>query len=923
MKKNRKKSSVCSEAKSKTGKSKKPQQPEVIPFPDLVARENIADLQRTVRRLAKRDGARASALMRRLNQPLDTLQHLHQLAGSVLNHEPEAAVELRSAIKQLIQSHPHFSGGRQRLADRARSAPKQHANFDQTRLIQLGGLAGIYMGAAMAYRGGAGLTQAFDVIAGLSDCHGYLEVARATQLRGGDRALNSFLLQNQALNWGASGGEPGPGNRHGPDGGPAGDPWGPGDPIDPEGDPWGPGIDPGFGPGSPCPPPPEIPEELVRSGCEDQLLQILEEGAPSIAWYGRITAFADGIESIVMEGPCAGQLLIIHGSGFGNTQPENRLLVLHVSGRCRVVEADSWSDTEIVITLPNGVEPGPVGFYDPMGVNAWNQFAGQANADTRSILTASRCLGAPLLFPEWPAIRGIPCPPDIGINYLDVGNPLIHLFEADSRDDEGLGEVGDSVLASPGDVVVLRWLVERAETLSLRRVSNDGPDFGGNPEVTISTGSAWTLEPLAHDEPALFTYELEASNECGVVRQQVRILASKRPQLEITHAEITQGVQTEQNDVVLVAEKRTGVRLFATHQLDGFGGLDQLPGVRGRIRVREHGNNPWWPWMDAVNGSSDATPNPGVTIDLPVEPDRREIEETLNFVIPFTLCFGAIDIQIQARVDDAAAPPGERGYQDSFVMTIEAVEFEARAKPFVRYIPATIVITDTTPAVFFLASNPPTNSECTEVINSAYQRYLPAVPGIVERHPTLSVTIGADAWVISTPVGNIDIPPGWSDSNQFDILGNTNLEWLQLIRACQFLDVTGFLCPDEDDAIWTLLTPIGSWGRALPESNILLSPVNQETLAHEIGHIYGQSHLAITCPDDDSPPAANPLDETTHPDYWVDGGEVTDVVWDIDNNTLIFATDDEAGRVFDLMTYCTRRWTHPQRWQMMFEMVGE
>ncbi|MET0043918.1 MAG: hypothetical protein ABW100_10405, partial [Candidatus Thiodiazotropha sp. 6PLUC3] len=796
MKKNRTKSSSSKQAKSKAVNRKKIKQPETTPFADLVARENLAELQRTVRRLANRDGPKVSAMMRRLSKPLYTLQQLHRLASSVLKHEPDADIALRSAIKQILESHSHLSGGRKRLADRARSAPKQHADFDQARIVQLGGLAGLYMGATMAYRGGAGMSQAFDVIAGLSECVGYLEVARGAQWRGGDAGLSSFLQQNQALNWG----EPGSGDPYYPNGDPTGDPWGPGDPIDPEGDPWGPGIDPGFGPGSPCPPPPEIPDELVRAGCEDQLLQVLEEGAPSVAWYGRITAFADGIESIVMEGTCAGQLLIIHGSGFGFTQPDNRLLVLRVSGRCRTVEADSWSDTEIVITLPDGVQPGPVGFYDPHGVNAWNQFAGQANADARSILSASRCLGSPLLFPQWPTIRGIPCPPDIGVNYLDVGEPLINLFEADSRDDEGLGEVGDSVLASPGDSVVLRWFVERAETLTLRRISNDGPDFGGNPEVVITTGSAWTLQPLTHTEPALFSYELEASNECGVMRKQVRILASKRPQLEITHAEITQGVQTEENEVVLVAEKRTGVRLFATHQLAGFGALDRLPGVKGRLRVREHGNNPWWPWMDAVNGSADATPNPGVTIDLPVEPERREIEDTLNFLIPFTLCFGEIDIQLQVRVDDAAAPPGERGYQDSFSMTIEAVEFAARAKPFVRYIPATIVITDATPAVSFVATNPPTNSECTEVINSAYQRYLPAVPEVVERHPTLSVTIGAEAWVISTPVGNIDVPPGWSPSNQFDILGNANLQWLQLIRACQFLDFTGFLCPDEDDA---------------------------------------------------------------------------------------------------------------------------
>jgi len=922
VKKSESKAAVSTKSKSRRGLARQSPAAEKRPPPDLIAHENLAELQRAVRRLARREGAHASRLFRRLAAPLGTLDQLHRLARAVILREPGARRRLRSTLEQLARTRPQLFGARARLAERARAAPRRHAGLDQVRVMPLGGLTTLYMGTAMAYDGGRGMARGFDVIAGLSLCHGALEVARGRLWREGEAGLAGFLGQSLALGWDGPGGSPAPGDPTGPGGGPAGDPWGPGDPIDPEGDPWGPGLGPGSGPGMPCPPPPDDPDELIRAGCEDRLLQILEEGAPALGWFGRQTAFADGIDRVELEGPCAGQRLHIHGAGFGDTQPDNRALVLKVDGRCAEVAADSWSDSEIVVTLPEGVESGPVGFYDPMGVNAWNRFAGQSNADARAVLTASRCLGTPLLFPEWPVILNTPCPPDTGVNWLEIGDPVIRRFEADSRDDSGEGEVGASVLAEPGDVVVLRWNVERAETLRLRRVSADGPDFGGNPEVVIATGASWTLEPLAHTGPAVFTYELEAVNECATVRRQVSILASKRPGLAITHVEITQGIQSEDNQVVLVAGKRTGFRLFATHALAGFGGLDRLPGVRGRIRVREQGGT-WRPWLDAVNGSGDDTPNPDATIALPAEPDRREIDDSLNFVVPFTLCSGTLDVQLQLRVDDALAPPGLRGYSETRTLTLESVRFEERAHPHIRFIPATVVITDATPVVFFLSANPPTAAECTDLVASAYRRYLPAVPGVIEPHPTLSVTIGADAWTIDTPLGTIDLPPGWSASNQFDILGNANLEWLQLIRACQFLDFTGFLCSDGDDAIWALLAPINSWGRALPGSNILLAPMDDESLAHELSHLYGQAHLALTCPDDDSPPAANPLDETTHPDFWSDGGEITDVVWDIDNNRLIFATDDEAGRVFDLMTYCTRRWTHPQRWQRLFDAIGE
>jgi hypothetical protein len=952
----------------------------------------LASLQKGLQQVYRARGRsreEADALFGKLAINLRLLDYLYQQASKVLAGDRTAGVKFHRAIQSLTERYPDFRGSTQVLLDRVgipyptqgalatqkHFSPTFETRFQSRQLmgptrtmppgmrglpcttIRYSGMATIYMALwevhilrphDLTQRPAQELSEALDTIVGLSLGHGHLEVLSGSLMHGGLEELNRVIEREETL------GNP----SFRPEGGarwshlPFPDPGSPrGIPI-PE-----PGVGTGIGdapiPGRIYPPAPDECE-IVREACEGLLIEAINEGLPPLPLPPRRSSWAHNIDRIDFNGRCAGDTMVILGRDFGSPQPSTVHLIMKVNGECAVVPVNSgeWSDTQITVTLPDGVMPGAVGFYDSAEAeaerNRYNSDVGRYNDAVRGVVTASRCLGRPLDLPAFQPILGekVPCPPETDVNVIEVGLPIIRSFTVATDSSSGR-----EIVAAPEDELVLRWNVDNADTIELRRSTTGdppyGPDFNGSNSVTDPEGSSWNLGPAGHWRFTMFTYLLTARNSCGEKQAFVHVFASQRPQIQIESIEVTQSIQTRDNEVPLVRHKPTVVRVYGTHGLNGFGEEDRVPNVTGRMRVRS--GSSWSLWFSPINRVAPNPPDPPLpdpdsSINLPETPDPTRTNDTLNFVIPEALCEGKIDIEVELQVDNFGAPAGSSlGFSERVSKTFEDfVTFRQRRPLKMRFIPTT-VMPDPTGAttLTFVASNPPSDEQCRNFLVETF-KWLPTMPSSIERlGGFLGVTFSMERTVIETEWGTFDLAPlddiyGRAPLG-YDLEANRFTYWLGILRSCEVLIGGGIVsnftgagrfCGVEPDAYWAVLVPVtGAWGRAnrLPGISVpgreFITPMRGTTSAHELAHCLNQAHLDRTgCSNGRAP--ANSFDPTTDPANWPDGGQIPPdvaVPFDVVQNRTI--TDPTDG-VWDLMTYCQTRWTTPQRWQMIFDFIG-
>ncbi|MFZ5814956.1 MAG: hypothetical protein ACOY93_06590 [Bacillota bacterium] len=786
------------------------------------------------------------------------------------------------------------------------------------------------------------LSEALDTVVGLSLGHGHLEVLNGSLTSGGLEGLESVVEREELLGnplFAPDGRPAAPGvvppGPAGPEGGPIPEPSGPGGFPIPE-------PRPGTGAGGlPIPghihPPPPGDCEIIREACEAWLIDAVNAGLPPLPLPPAVTAWADNIDRIELLGRCAGDIMVIHGHDFGSPKPPHVHLIMKVRGECEVVPVDpaDWSDTRITVTLPDGVMPGPVGFYDAQQAeserNRYNREVARYNRGVRQVATASKCLGRPLDLPTFsPAEDRIPCPPGTSVNMVEAGLPLIRSFTVAS---DTLS--GTEIVAAPEDELVLRWNVENADTIALEHRWETGSASVREVLTNDAIGSSWYLGAGNHEEFGVSTYRLTARNACGPVEATAQVVRSQRPRLSIERIEVTQSIQTAEHDVPLVRQKPTLVRAYATHGLNGFGGLDTVANVTGRLRVRSGGSLS--SWFSPVNGvvptpPDPPLPDPAAAIDLPENPDPTQTDHTLNFIIPEALCVGTIDVEVELRVNDFGAPPGLPGFSERVSALFERiVTFHSRRQLKMRYIPATVVPDPNgNVTISIIASNPPTDDECRSYLLETF-KFLPTMPSSIERLEGVDCTFHMDRTVLNTPWGSFQIDSGWSESLIYDVEANTALFWLGLIRTCELLGSTGTICSEDHDALWAILVPImGVWGRAngIPGREYITPMLDGRpgvvgTGAHELAHCLNQHHLVGAGCANGGSPSGDPFEGSTNPSEWPDGGQILPeraVPFDIIRNQTI--VDGGSDGVWDLMSYCRTRWTTPKRWQMIFDFVG-
>jgi hypothetical protein len=327
--------------------------------------------------------------------------------------------------------------------------------------------------------------------------------------------------------------------------------------------------------------PPDLidPEELELLAC----MQGIQGAALALgAGVQRARAWATGIERLDPRVGCVGDPVVIRGSGLGSKQPKGVVVMFPArAGGCVAANVSSWTNTAIKVVVPESVGVGCVGFAvaaTPVDLEAASHFAAELE----------HCIG-PAAFPVAAKIRRLgvaappPCPACLsgGANRFRGGKPVIDYFTANFG--------ADDVIVEPDQPVVLRWSVQNARSLTLTRVSVDGP---GTPSGPLSASDSRNLGKFMGKTAVTASYLLEASNGCGVEQRAVSVSLKRIPKLAVDAIEVVQVIQKPDNSVRLVSGKRTVARVFVDSGLSDdfdYGWGPNVAPVEGKVVVYPQG----------------------------------------------------------------------------------------------------------------------------------------------------------------------------------------------------------------------------------------------------------------------------------------------------------------------------------------------
>ncbi len=582
--------------------------------------------------------------------------------------------------------------------------------------------------------------------------------------------------------------------------------------------------------------------------------------------------WSDGITSIEQGGACAGNTVVLHGSGFSSRA--TTVLLIPTADGCRPVSvtAANWTSKKITFVLPGGVTTGPVGFGDAAYIAAYDAWAAEQNRVADEIRALGCFIGQSL--PWVPPFRE--CPPLTPVNQIRAGAPLIDAFTANGA---------ALAVVEPGGGVFLAWTVRNTTSVRVDRTSPAGPAFAGSTSLVNPGTSSYLLAAPSYTQASVYTYRVTVTGPCGTTTRDVTVVASRRPSLSIAGVEVTQSIQNTANTVRLVQSKPTVVRVTVRHGLAGFGG-NVVAGVKGRIRVRR-ANGSRSPWFDAANGSLPMAANPGASITVVANPQRNNTNDTLNFLIPPFWNDGTVSYEIEARVAGFGAAGGFAGFAGQASFNTGSFTFQHRRTLEFRYIRVN------------WGGSTPTDAVCQNTLR-----------GAVPLLPTPTANISALGGVgIQTPTANANGQQGLLDD--FDDRHNCSVwealtEWL------------GSDCPDEDGTIWILIPGVFFRGKAydIPSNVCFTPPSDGPYAAHEISHCLAQRHVGLLCANGQTATGGDAAST------WPNNAQLIDVPFDVTRNLALTL----AGiGVFDVMTYCgspNNTWPVPARWDRLWDQVG-
>lgn len=319
------------------------------------------------------------------------------------------------------------------------------------------------------------------------------------------------------------------------------------------------------------------------------------------------------IDTITPSTGCPGDELVIRGDGFGDN-PERVCFPGRGGASHRVcVEADSWSDTEIRVEVPETAGSGEV---------------------TLSILeeVVMICNATLRVYRKGNAVD------------FSGGSGFVSSITVDGR--------RDALCVEPGRTVTIGWTASPDDATVDVRIEHEGTVLA---ERNDETGAGSFLFAVPdYDTPETLTITVAAHDPCGDHERTLTVDVDKVPTLAIEGLEVTQGVQTfwrsdgvADNSRPTIADKDTIVRVYVSADMGGFDN-DEVEDITGTLSV---GGTVLTP----INGITPDDPtggDPFITARPRSEIDRTETNHTLNFRIPAALASGTKTLRVRVQAPD-------------------------------------------------------------------------------------------------------------------------------------------------------------------------------------------------------------------------------------------------------------------------------
>lgn len=628
----------------------------------------------------------------------------------------------------------------------------------------------------------------------------------------------------------------------------------------------------------------------------DELMRGQEGLRPEL--NGPLT-WVSGISALEVSDPCsASPTLVVRGSGFGATQPPGVAVVVPVwRAATRDVEytiarVTSWTNQQITLQIGGDVVGGVVAFVNADYVRAYNDWNRESSRSVASAMRAAGCPGFGLPMAHlWPPLRLDP-PADATVTF-EVGAPRIVVeVTGDPLGTPATPWGGAHAQVQSGSAFWIVWHSRNADDVAVRPVDAVGIDVlqaSGQPASGVS-GLSGSIRLVAPARAAVLSFVVEGRNAtCGTVQSRMRIVVTGRAigPVRMTVLQALPGGDVDVVDssgvetfapaggrsIALVAEKRTVVRI------DWWPAIPQVPeGERvDAVATLDVRNQEAWPELSGLLrppvSTADDPPVSGVTL-----PAGRPFESlsqydqwvadgnqpaTFNVVLPAEWCKWEAILEAKVRVF-SPGPMWE-------VSTALWVKFHRRRRVRIRYRRYTRAATPATPTTPAVPAATATTEEAVAAIRRAASMLPIPDPEIV--------VLGNDPAAPTTA--------GYIEDMMVERGGTPTPAWR--------------------DEIWLVVGPAGDGGVASPTAWPWTGAAGAtgEIVAHEIGHMFNQAHIALCGA------AQNPEQPSAFPDM----GNVVPVGWDVRNNR-------EVRNAIDVMSYCGNRWISPERWRRIFLQVG-
>jgi hypothetical protein len=608
--------------------------------------------------------------------------------------------------------------------------------------------------------------------------------------------------------------------------------------------------------------------EFLLDLCVDALIDGVADYTPASSFY------ATGITGLRPAHACAGEIVTIEGSNFGDSKPDNIDVVFSPG---LVAVCVSWSDDAIEVRVPAGAESGCVAFKNTA------QRSRDLVRDNRRIVdnitTALACMGGRGGTVREPVTEEetIPCLAD-GANHFagilpDISEILVNGYRV--REPSIVNE----------NRLTLSWTVSNASGLQIERISSAGPEVDRT--FTVPEEVAWgsvDLPPGIVSAPVLAKYRITARNACGERVREIEILLQTAPTLSIIGLEVTQSAQTfaldsdsPRNTAPLVERKRTAVRIYIDSGIDVRIDRGEQPDVAGEVYVFPAGARAW------------QIPSEGTTITArpPARIRRNAIDHTLNFELPLAWLTGTVTIKAKVWVTGHSNDAAGSGWMAESEMD---VTFTRRRQVTVQ----PILVTDPAP----VTSGTPLvgNRDFNRTLAGALARMPLAEDGFVVRQPTLDHFTTAD----------LNTEDGWTQllAEIDDLAGDSGYAdgaiVIALIRDVPAVHA-GITTQIRKKWEQTLFPFYWGWREFSGRPRVIVKPMGGP-LAHELGHRFGLDHTP-GCTD-------GPFDSRLPNEFILNEG------FDVANQLVI------GGLRSDIMGCQIDSWPSVTYWQLIFDALA-